>query len=100
MSFTDEVGRIEQGKFIEDHRVMCYIACVYRTVLVVRDGRLDRRMINSEVDLLFPRNMRTAVKNAVADCAYLQDEYDDFCEAMFYVTKCIYETDPDNFVFP
>lgn len=32
---SEEIGEIEQGKFIEDRRVMCYVACVYAMTQVV-----------------------------------------------------------------
>lgn len=32
----DQVGEIDQGKFIEDRNVMCYIACVYSMGQAVR----------------------------------------------------------------
>lgn len=33
--FTDDVGQIEQGKFLENRNVMCYIACIYTMTQVV-----------------------------------------------------------------
>lgn len=40
---SDKVGKIEQGVFIEDHDVMCYILCVYKTLQVVSKGCLDKK---------------------------------------------------------
>lgn len=34
--FPEKVGNIEQGVFIAEHNVMCYIACVYKLIQVVR----------------------------------------------------------------
>lgn len=34
--FLEQVGGIEQGKFIENKNIMCYIACVYTTGQAVR----------------------------------------------------------------
>lgn len=31
----EQIGQIEQGKFIEERNVMCYIACVYSMTQVV-----------------------------------------------------------------
>lgn len=34
-NFSAEVGEIEAGVFLEDHNVMCYIACIYKNIQVV-----------------------------------------------------------------
>nr|AXF48754.1 odorant-binding protein ABP4 [Lobesia botrana] len=33
----DKVGKIEQGVFIEEKNVMCYVACIYKTIQVVKN---------------------------------------------------------------
>lgn len=33
---SDMIGDIEKGKFIEDRKVMCYIACIYQMSQIVR----------------------------------------------------------------
>ncbi|XP_030023029.2 general odorant-binding protein lush isoform X1 [Manduca sexta] len=96
----DKVGKIEQGVFIAEHNVMCYIACVYKTIQVMKNDRLDKDLIWKQVDILYPPEMRGPTKKAISQCLPLQDQYSDTCEGVFHSTKCLYETDPANFIFP
>ncbi|CAH1636935.1 unnamed protein product [Spodoptera littoralis] len=149
----DEVGDIEKGKFIETRNVMCYIACVYTMSQVVKNNKLSYEAVVKQVDVMFPAEMRDAVKAAathcketkqvgrieqgvfiedrnvkndkldmalitkqidilyppelkepvkksVAACFHSQDNYSDFCEGVFYASKCLYEKDPASFIFP
>ncbi|KAG6440979.1 hypothetical protein O3G_MSEX001624 [Manduca sexta] len=97
----DEVGQIEQGKFIEDRRVMCYIACIYTmTQVVVKNNKLSYDAIVKQVDMMFPPEMRTAVKTAAENCKDIAKKYKDICEASYWTAKCMYDFDSKNFVFP
>ncbi|CAH0686130.1 unnamed protein product [Spodoptera exigua] len=100
-SVTEEqVGRIEQGVFIEDRNVMCYVACVYKTFQVVKNDKLDMALITKQIDLLYPPELKEPVKKSVAACLHSQDNYNDLCERVFYGSKCLYEKDPNSFIFP
>ncbi|CAH2090301.1 unnamed protein product [Euphydryas editha] len=97
---NDKVGKIEQGVFIEDHDVMCYIACVYKTIQVVKNNRLDKDLISKQVNALYPPELKEPVKKGIEKCISVQDNYEDACEGIFYSTKCLYEDNPANFIFP
>nr|AXF48753.1 odorant-binding protein ABP3 [Lobesia botrana] len=64
----DKVGKIEQGVFIEEKNVMCYVACIYKTIQVVKNEKLNREMIAKQIDILYPAEMKAAVKKSVAKC--------------------------------
>nr|ALS03861.1 odorant-binding protein 13 [Ectropis obliqua] len=97
----EEVGSIEQGKFIEDRRVMCYVACVYTITQVIKNNKLSYEAVIKQVDMMFPPEMRTAVKAAAENCKEIAKKYkDDICEASYRTAKCMYEYDAENFVFP
>ncbi|XP_026333714.1 general odorant-binding protein 72-like [Hyposmocoma kahamanoa] len=96
----DKVASIEQGAFLEEKNVMCYVMCIYKSVQVVKDDKLNLEMVIKQVDSLYPPEMRSSVKNAVNKCLNVQDKYNDVCSRVFYAAKCLYEQDPPNFVFP
>ncbi|XP_026730664.1 uncharacterized protein LOC113495867 [Trichoplusia ni] len=97
-SVTEEqVGRIEQGVFVENHNVMCYISCVYKNFQVMKNDRLDLNSILKQIDILYPPDIREPVKKAVFACKDIQEKYEDKCEGVFYAVKCLYEKDPPNF---
>lgn len=33
--FSDQIGSIDKGKFIEDKNVMCYISCIFEMTNIV-----------------------------------------------------------------
>uniref|UniRef100_A0A0K8TUS9 Antennal Binding Protein X n=1 Tax=Epiphyas postvittana TaxID=65032 RepID=A0A0K8TUS9_EPIPO len=96
----EQVGQIEQGKFIEERNVMCYVACVYTMTQVVKNNKLSYEAVIKQVDMMFPPEMRDAVKAAAEKCKDISKKYKDICEASYWTAKCMYEFDPKNFVFP
>ncbi|CAB3255604.1 unnamed protein product [Arctia plantaginis] len=64
----DDVGQIEQGKFLENRNVMCYIACIYTMTQVVKNNKLSYDAVIKQVDVMFPKEMRDAVKVAATYC--------------------------------
>ncbi|XP_073946123.1 general odorant-binding protein 72-like [Choristoneura fumiferana] len=96
----DKVSRIEQGVFPEERNVMCYVACIYKSIQVVKNNKLNKEMVSKQIDIMYPQEMKDAVKKSVAKCVDIQDNYTDECERVFYATKCLYEDDPPNFIFP
>uniref|UniRef100_A0A0K8TUU0 Antennal Binding Protein X n=1 Tax=Epiphyas postvittana TaxID=65032 RepID=A0A0K8TUU0_EPIPO len=95
----DMVGDIDKGKFIEDKDVMCYIACIYQMAQVIKNNKLSYEASMKQVDLMYPADMKDAVKKSIDNCKDVSKKYKDLCEASFYTAKCIYEDDPKNFVF-
>ncbi|CAH2258898.1 jg12577 [Pararge aegeria aegeria] len=97
---NDEVGEIDQGVFLEEHNVMCYIACIYKNIQVLRNNRLDKDLITRQIDILYPAEIKEAVKKSVRKCIPVQNLYEDTCEGIFYAARCLYADDPSNFIFP
>ncbi|XP_047997643.1 general odorant-binding protein 72-like [Leguminivora glycinivorella] len=98
---TEEmVGSIEQGKFIEERNVMCYIACIYTMTQVVKNNKLNHEAILKQIDTMFPADMRAAVKATAEKCKDVSKKYKDLCEASYWNAKCMYDTDSANFIFP
>ncbi|XP_028038615.1 uncharacterized protein LOC114249296 [Bombyx mandarina] len=95
----DQISDIDKGKFIEDKNVMCYIACVYSMSQVVKNNKFVHDAMVKQVDMMFPTEMRDAVKASIANCRGVAKNYKDICEASFWTAKCMYEFDPANFVF-
>nr|AOG12875.1 odorant binding protein [Eogystia hippophaecolus] len=97
--FLDQVGHIDQGIFVENHNVMCYIACIYKLTQAVKNNKLNLDLLIKQIDILYPTDLKEEVKKSVYACIHVQDNYDDMCEAIFYTTKCFYEFDPKYFIF-
>ncbi|XP_049875574.1 general odorant-binding protein 19a-like [Pectinophora gossypiella] len=95
-----KIANIEKGDFKEDPDVKCYVACVYKTIQVIKNDKLNMEMVMKQVDILYPPDMKAAVKATIKQCIVVQDDYNEFCDRVFYAAKCLYEKDPPNFVFP
>nr|QEE82706.1 odorant binding protein 7 [Conogethes pinicolalis] len=95
----DEVGNIDKGKFIETKNVMCYIACVYSMGQVIKNNKIVHDAMFKQIDMVFPPEMKEPVKAAVEKCKPVAKKYKDICEAAYWTAKCIYDADPENFVF-
>nr|AXF48752.1 odorant-binding protein ABP2 [Lobesia botrana] len=96
----EQVGQIEQGKFLEEKNVMCYVACIYTVGGVVKNNKITLEAMLKQVDMMFPTEMKAPVKAAVENCKGFGKKYKDICEASYFTAKCLYDTDPANFVFP
>ncbi|XP_050344018.1 general odorant-binding protein 72-like [Nymphalis io] len=96
----DLVGDIEKGKFIQDKNVMCYIACIYQMSQIVKNNKLNYEASIKQVDIMFPVDMKDAMKSSIEKCKDISKKYKDICEASYWTAKCIYEDNPKNFVFP
>ncbi|XP_046968257.1 uncharacterized protein LOC124535899 [Vanessa cardui] len=96
----DMVGDIEKGKFIQEKSVMCYIACIYQMSQIVKNNKLNYEASLKQVDIMFPPDMKEAMKSSIEKCKDISKKYKDICEASYWTAKCIYDDNPKNFVFP
>nr|QLI62016.1 odorant-binding protein 13 [Streltzoviella insularis] len=96
----EQVGEIEQGKFIEDRNVMCYIACIYTMSQIVKNNKINYEAVMKQVDMLFPPELKEPAKAAAANCKDVSKKHKDLCEAAYWTAKCMYDFDPKSFIFP
>nr|WKR38888.1 odorant binding protein 7 [Spodoptera frugiperda] len=95
----DQIGSIDKGKFIEDRKVMCYIACIYELTNVIKNNKLNYEASIKQIDLMYPPDIKESAKAAVEKCKDVQKKYKDICEVSFYAAKCMYEYKPEDFIF-
>ncbi|XP_075977375.1 uncharacterized protein LOC142977383 [Anticarsia gemmatalis] len=96
----DLIGGLEQGNFIEDKKVMCYIACVFEMTGVVKNNKINYEASIKQIDMMYPPDMKESAKGAAVKCKDVPKKYKDLCEASYWSAKCMYEYDPKNFFFP
>ncbi|KAL4711118.1 hypothetical protein ACJJTC_009489 [Scirpophaga incertulas] len=96
----EQVGEIEQGKFLEERNVMCYIACIYQMTQTIKNNKLNYEAVLKQVDMMIPADMKDAVRAATMHCKDISKKYKDICEAAYWTAKCMYDYDAKNFVFP
>ncbi|XP_026330788.1 general odorant-binding protein 72-like [Hyposmocoma kahamanoa] len=96
----DKIQGIMKGIFIEEKEVMCYIACVYQMSQIVKNNKLNYDASLKQVDLMYPNEMKESAKRSIEICKDVATKYEDLCESSYWTSKCIYESDPKNFLFP
>ncbi|XP_050344022.1 uncharacterized protein LOC126769362 [Nymphalis io] len=90
----EQVGKIEQGKFLEERNVMCYIACIYSMTQVIKNNKLSYEAVIKQVDLMFPPDMKDAVKAAAAKCKDIdvegstKEDNDDYEKSVYAKNWC------------
>lgn len=95
----EEIGEIEQGKFLEQRNVMCYMACIYSMGSVIKNNMIQYDLMIKQVDTIFPNEVREDIKAAVTICRDYMTTIKDLCEASYKVVKCIYDSKPASFVY-
>ncbi|XP_045499679.1 general odorant-binding protein 72-like [Colias croceus] len=95
----DLIGDIEKGKFIEERSVMCYIACVYQMTQIVKNNKISYEASIKQVQINYPPEMKEAMLVSIEHCKSTPKKYKDICESAYWTAKCIYEDNPDNFLF-
>ncbi|XP_028025256.1 general odorant-binding protein 72-like isoform X1 [Bombyx mandarina] len=96
----EKINPINDGVFIEENEVKCYIACIMKMANTMKNGKLNFEAAMKQADLLLPDEMKEPTKEAIVACRKVADSYKDVCDASFHVTKCIYNHNPSVFFFP
>ncbi|XP_068631384.1 general odorant-binding protein 72-like [Battus philenor] len=96
----DLIGEIDKGKFIEERNVMCYIACVFQLSQTVKNNKLNYEASIKQVDMMFPPDIKEAAKAAIDNCKDTSKKYKDLCESSYWTAKCMYDYNPEVFLFP
>ncbi|CAK1582856.1 unnamed protein product [Parnassius mnemosyne] len=95
-----KIDPINNGVFIEEKEVMCYIACIMKMANAIKNGKINYEAAIKQADLLLPDEIKEPAKAAITACRKVSDSYSNICEASFYVTKCIHRENPSVFFFP
>ncbi|KAG7302158.1 hypothetical protein JYU34_013629 [Plutella xylostella] len=96
----DQVGNIEQGEFLEERKVMCYIKCIYAMGGAIKNDKFVYDAMIKHVNLVFPPEIKEPTLAAINQCRDVDKQYADSCEAAYWVAKCMYEYGPEQFFFP
>ncbi|XP_026752548.2 general odorant-binding protein 72 [Galleria mellonella] len=96
----EKIDPINDGVFIDEKEVKCYMACIMKMANAIKNGKLNFEAALKQADLLLPEEIKQPAKDAIVACRKVPDGYKDICDAVFHVTKCIYNQNPAIFYFP
>ncbi|XP_048483461.1 uncharacterized protein LOC125489912 [Plutella xylostella] len=98
--FAEEVGSIEQGEFLEERNVMCYIKCIYVSGGVIKKDIILHDAMIKHVEKLWPQETKASIIDAINHCRYVDEKYADACEDAYWMARCIQAYTPEHFLFP
>uniref|UniRef100_A0A1A9WSM4 Uncharacterized protein n=1 Tax=Glossina brevipalpis TaxID=37001 RepID=A0A1A9WSM4_9MUSC len=65
-----------------------------------RNGELSVSKALAQIPMILPPDMQDIAKASLEACKDVQKDYKDSCDRLFFITKCVYEFSPSDFVFP
>ncbi|XP_026482255.1 general odorant-binding protein 72-like [Ctenocephalides felis] len=92
---SELIDGMRQGKFPQDHDLMCYVGCVMN---FTRSTNVDDAIKN--LDIFLPEELKEPTKAQILACKDAHLNFSDKCEAAYNTLKCMTEFDPNNYVFP
>ncbi|XP_069679532.1 general odorant-binding protein 72-like [Periplaneta americana] len=94
------VEGIQEGKFPEDKNLKCYMKCVMGMMQTMKSGRYKPDAAIAQVRIMMPESIKERAVTVLDGCRKAAQGVKDACEVAFLTTKCIYESDPEIFLFP
>ncbi|CAH0400012.1 unnamed protein product [Chilo suppressalis] len=96
----EKIDPLNEGVFIDEKEVKCYIACIMKMANTMKNGRPNIETAMMQADLLLPEELKEPAKEALTACRKVPDAHKDVCDAAFHLTQCVYNQNPDIFYFP
>lgn len=91
------IDKLKAGEITDDDKLKCYIKCI-----MSESGTMDE---NGDIDYaalkeVLPEKHKDKVIKDMERCVKKVGNNDDHCKKAFELTKCVFETDPDDLYFP
>lgn len=70
--------------------------------LLDRKNQLSAQKIQTQIDTMMPSELKQTAQLSLDACkdSFINSKTKDACERTFYSTKCMYDFDPANFLYP
>ncbi|PSN53424.1 hypothetical protein C0J52_05149 [Blattella germanica] len=94
------VDGIQQGQFPDDRNLKCYIKCAMGMMQSMKGGKLKPEAAIQQAKMMLPDEVKGRVIAALETCRNAADGITDACDVAMAGAKCIYDTDPEAFIFP
>ncbi|GAB0093625.1 hypothetical protein DMENIID0001_087930 [Sergentomyia squamirostris] len=96
----DLIEEVNKGFFPDNRSLKCYTNCILEMTQTVSRGRIDYRMSLTQIDLLFPEEMKEPAKKTLEACRGSMKGIKDHCEASYNYLQCMYRVNKKFFYFP
>lgn len=102
MISLSSVQGLKKGQFIENNNdLKCYTLCVAQmTGILSKKNELSHQKMVAQIEKLLPLEMKEQAMSTWMACKDVQSNYKEPCERLFYSTKCMYDFNPEKFMFP
>lgn len=93
---------LKKGKFDESNKdLKCYTFCVAQmSGTLSKKNEVSAQKMQSQMDSLLPDELREHAKAIMDTCISTQKGIPDKCDRLFKFTHCMYDLDPNKFLFP
>ncbi|XP_063230442.1 general odorant-binding protein 72 [Bacillus rossius redtenbacheri] len=96
----DSVEKMQIGEFSEDRKLKCYTKCVMSMMQSFKNNKLNPDGAMSIARKLLPDSHKERTVATIGQCREAATGVEDSCEMCFATVKCMYNADPEIFLFP
>lgn len=93
---------LKKGKFVESNKdLKCYTLCVAQMAgTLSKKGEISAQKTLGQIENLIPTEIKEHSLKVFEACKDVQNSYKEPCDRTFFTTKCMYEFNPEKFLFP
>lgn len=97
----DVISGLKKGLFINNTGLKCYTLCVGQMAgTLSKKNEISYQKVLNQINNLLPDELKENSRKVLENCKDVQNGFKDACDKVFYTTKCMYEFNPAEFIFP
>lgn len=96
------ISGLKKGKFVDDNNdLKCYTHCVAQMAgTLSKKNEISPQKALSQIENLLPTELKEHSIKTFEACKDVQKGYKEACDRIYYTTKCMYDFNPEKFLFP
>nr|QGW50689.1 odorant-binding protein 25 [Propsilocerus akamusi] len=96
------IDGLKRGEFLDDNKdLKCYTLCVAQMAgTLSKRNEISAQKMLSQIENLMPVEVKYHMQKAFEACKDVQNSYTKPCDRTFFIAKCMYEFNPNKFIFP
>lgn len=96
------IAGLHRGEFDDSNKdLKCYTMCVAQMAgTLTKKSEISYPKTLSQIENLMPAEVKAHSLKVLEVCKNVQNGYKEACDRTFYTAKCIYEFNPEKFLFP
>lgn len=93
---------MKKGEFIEsNNNLKCYTLCIAQMAgTLSKKNEISAQKTLGQIENLLPTEIKEHLLKVFEKCKDVQNGYKEACDRTFYTAKCMYDFNPEKFLFP